>query len=230
MIWDGISEGFALLVSFDPDVWSAIRVSLTVSLSSTLVAAILALPVAVGVGLWTFPGRGAVEGVLNTLMALPTVVVGLVVYAIISRSGPLGSAGLLYTPWAMMIGQVMLAFLLMAALGVASLRQVDPRVRLTAMSLGAGTLRAALTVVWEGRTALAAAAAAGFGRVFAEVGVSMMLGGNIRGATRNISTGIAFETGRGEFARGVALGCVLLAVALALNLVVQWWKPSAKAQ
>lgn len=230
MILDGLAEGFSLLIGLDPEVWSAIRVSLVVSFAATLASAVLALPLAIWVGLWSFPGRGAVESVLNTLMALPTVVVGLIVYAMISRSGPLGHTGLLYTPWAMVIGQTVLAFPLMAALGVAALRQMDPRIRMTALALGAGGVRAAFSVVWQGRLALIAAAAAGFGRVFSEVGISMMLGGNIRGVTRNIPTGIAFETGRGEFARGVALGVVLLVVAFVVNLLVQAMRTSKRSK
>jgi tungstate transport system permease protein len=120
----------------------------------------------------------------------------------------------------MVVGQVLLAFPIVTALSVAAIRQVDPRVRLTALAMGAGSLRSTLTVMGVGRRAVMAAVVAGFGRVFAEVGISMMLGGNIKGYTRNITTGIAFETGRGEFARGVALGVVLLAVALLVNLAV----------
>jgi tungstate transport system permease protein len=225
MVAEGLQEGFGLLFGLDPDVWSAVRVSLMVSSISTAVAAALAFPVALGVGLWSFPGRGVVESLLNTMMALPTVVVGLVVYGMISRSGPLGEFGILYTPTAMVVGQAVLAFPLMAALGVASLRQVDRRVRETTLAMGGGEFRAAVEVAWEGRVALLSALVAGFGRVFAEVGVSMMLGGSIRGYTRNLPTGIAFETGRGEFARGVALGVVLLTVALAVNLALQIWRP-----
>jgi tungstate transport system permease protein len=220
MIWEGIREGFALLFSLDPDVWSAIEVSLRVSTTSTLISTLLALPVALYLAHSRFPGHGLVVGILNTLMALPTVLVGLVVYALLSRSGPLGHTGILYSPSAMVVGQVLLAFPIVTALSVAAIRQVDPRVRLTALAMGAGSLRSTLTVMGVGRRAVMAAVVAGFGRVFAEVGISMMLGGNIKGYTRNITTGIAFETGRGEFARGVALGVVLLAVALLVNLAV----------
>jgi len=193
-------------------------------LTSTVIASALALPFGLFVGLGKFRGRRVVVSLLNTLMALPTVLVGLLVYAFITRQGPLGSWDLLYTPWAMVVGQVILAFPIIAAFCAASVERADPRVRLTVLGLGAGRLRAAGVVAMEYRSALAAAVAAGFGRVFAEVGIAMMVGGNIRGYTRNITTGIAFETGKGEFAMGVALGVVLLVVALAVNLLVGTWQ------
>jgi tungstate transport system permease protein len=218
MILEGIREGFGLLWRLDPETWAAVRVSVVTATASTVLATALALPAAMLVGLGRFRGRGALDSLLRTLMSLPTVMVGLVLYAFLSHDGPLGGLGLLYTPTAMVLGQVVLACPLMAALGVVALRQADPRVRLTALGLGAGRLHAAWTVVTAHRAALWVAVAAGFGRVFSEVGVALMLGGNIRDYTRSITTGIAFETGKGEFARGVALGVVLLAVALGVNL------------
>jgi tungstate transport system permease protein len=179
---------------------------------------VVGLPAGIALGTVRFRGRSAVVAGLNTLMALPTVVVGLVVYALLSRSGLLGGLDLLYTRTAMVVGQTVLVIPLIAALVNAAVEKADPRIRLTALGLGAGRARASLTVASECRNALFAALAAGFGRVFSEVGVSMMLGGNIAGYTRNITTGIAFETGKGEFAVGIALGVVLLGVALALNL------------
>ncbi|MBN2499107.1 MAG: ABC transporter permease [Deltaproteobacteria bacterium] len=220
MILEGISEGLNLLFCGDAEVWSIVSVSVRVSACSTAIAAALALPVGLLVGQGRFRGRRIVLTVLNTLMALPTVLVGLLVYAFISRSGPLGGWELLYTPAAMIVGQVVLAFPIIAGFTAAGMEKADPRILLTVRALGAGRLRSLLTAAAEGRAALAGAVAAGFGRVFAEVGVSMMLGGNIRGSTRNITTGIAFETGKGEFALGVALGVVLLGVALGVNLLV----------
>jgi tungstate transport system permease protein len=223
MILEGIREGFALLFSFDPEVWGPIRVSVTVALASTAIASLLAIPFGLLVGLGRFRGRRVVMGLLNTLMALPTVLVGLIVYAFITRRGPLGEFEILYTQTAMVIGQVILAFPIIAGFCAAAVERADPRIQLTVLGLGAGRFRAALVVASESRAALATAVAAGFGRVFAEVGISMMLGGNIRGETRNITTGIAFETGKGEFALGVALGVVLLVVALAVNLTAGLW-------
>lgn len=217
MITDALHEALRLLATLDAEVLGAARVSITVSAAATLLALALGLPLGVVLGLARFPGRRVVVTAINALMALPTVVVGLVVYALLSRSGPLGEAGLLYTRAAMVVGQAVLAFPIVAGLAIGAMEHSDPRLRPTAWSLGAGRLATAWLLVREGRYALAAAGAAAFGRVFSEVGVSMMLGGNLKGDTRNLATGIALETGKGEFALGLALGVVLLGVALAVN-------------
>ncbi len=223
MILEGLRRAFEMLLSFDPQVWGPVRVSLEVSCVATLLAAVAAIPLGVVIGLSRFAGRRIIVSVLNTMLALPTVLVGLLVYGLISRSGPLGAWDILYTPTAMIIGQTILAMPMICAFTVASVERSDPRIRLSMLSLGAGRIKASVAVALENRAALAAALAAGFGRVFSEVGVAMMLGGNIRGYTRNITTGIAFETGKGEFALGVALGTVLLVVALAVNFAVGYW-------
>jgi tungstate transport system permease protein len=217
MFVDALRRALSLLASLDADVLDAACVSITVSGAATLLALLLGLPLGVLIGLSSFRGRRAAVAVINALMALPTVVVGLVVYALLSRSGPLGGAGLLYTRGAMVIGQAVLAFPIVAGLAIGALEHVDPRLRPTAWTLGAGRAATAWLVVREARFALVAAGAAAFGRVFSEVGVSMMLGGNLKGETRNLATGIALETGKGEFALGLALGAVLLGVALAVN-------------
>ncbi len=217
MILEGAGEGLARLVTGDPEVWSAVRVSLGVSAAAVLAAAALGLPLGLALGQARFRGRGAARAVVNTLMATPTVLIGLVGYALLSRAGPLGGLGLLYTPTAMALGQAALALPLVVGLAAAAVERADPRIAQTALGLGAGRARTLWVLAGERRPALFAALAVAFGRVFSEVGISFMLGGNIRGVTRNIPTGIAFETGRGEFALGVALGVVLLAVALAIN-------------
>ncbi len=219
MILEGLAEGLARLFSGDAEVWGIVGVSVYVSSLATIIATALALPVGLAVGAGRFRGRGVLRTLFNTLMALPTVLVGLIVYAFLSRSGPLGDLGLLYTPGAMVVGQVILAFPIIAGFTAAGVERADPRILQTAYALGAGRAQAMWTLAGEAKVALFAAVAAGFGRVFAEVGISMMLGGNIQGYTRNITTGIAFETGKGEFALGVALGVVLLAVALLINAV-----------
>jgi tungstate transport system permease protein len=224
MILDGIREAFALLFGLHPSVWGPIGVSLTVSLISTCLAALLALPVGLAVGLGRFRGRRVVLGLLNTLMALPTVLVGLVIYALVSRQGPLGELDLLYTRTAMIMGQTLLAFPIIAAFCAAAVERADGRIAQTVLGLGGSNWQAMLAVAAQNRAALGAAVAAGFGRVFAEVGISMMVGGNIRGDTRTITTGIAFETGKGEFALGVALGLVLLVVALGINFSLGLWQ------
>jgi tungstate transport system permease protein len=220
MILEGIGKGLGLLLRLDPSITGPIQVSILVSSSATLLATLLGLPLGLLVGLGRFRGKRLVLGLLNTLLALPTVLVGLVVYAMISRQGPLGELELLYTRGAMVAGQALLAFPIVAALTAAAVQRADPRVQQAALGLGAGRLHAALLLAARRRAALLAAVVTAFGRVFSEVGISMMVGGNIRGLTRNITTGIAFETGKGEFAMGVALGVVLLGVALLVNLVV----------
>ncbi|HEY7745535.1 MAG TPA: ABC transporter permease, partial [Desulfuromonadales bacterium] len=152
------------------------------------------------------------------LMALPTVVVGLVLYGFLSRQGPLGVWGFLFTPVAMIIGQIVLSVPIVANYTVAAVAGADPRIMNTALTLGAGRLRAAWQLLLEVRFGVMAAVVAGFGRVIAEVGVAMMLGGNIRGYTRTMTTAIALETSKGEFAFGLALGLVLMTVALFVNL------------
>jgi len=215
---EGMGEALRLLLSGAPEAWSAVWVSLRVALSSTAVAACLGLPIGYVAAAGRFRGRRLVVVLLNTLMGLPTVVVGLVLYGMLSRRGLLGGWGLLYTPTAMVIGQTVLATPIIAALTCGAVTGLDPRVLKSAYALGAGRLRAAWTAARELRPALSAAVVAGFGRVFSEVGISLMLGGNIRFYTRNITTTIALETAKGEFALGLALGLVLLTVAFVVNL------------
>ncbi len=169
-----------------------------------------------------FKGKGTVITVFNTLMAFPTVVVGLMVYSLISNKGPFGTFDLLFTPSAMIIGQFILATPIIIALTISASQGVDPRIRKTAVSLGASGLQSAVAVALESRFAVIAAIAAGFGRVIGEVGASMMLGGNIRGVTRNIPTAIALETSKGEFSVGLALGFILLTVALFINFFIRF--------
>jgi len=228
MLPDAFFRALSLLASLDPEVLDAAGVSLSVSAAATLLALLFGLPLGGLVGLTAFPARRAVVAAINALMALPTVVVGLVVYALLSRSGPLGDAGLLYTRTAMALGQAVLALPIVAGLAIGALEHADPRLRATAWSLGAGRLATAWLVVREARFALLAAGAAAFGRVFSEVGVSMMLGGNLKGETRNLATGIALETGKGEFALGLALGLVLLGVALAVNGALAWLRAAGR--
>ncbi len=201
----------------DRETWAIVAVSLETSLSATLLAAAAGLPLGFLVGRRAFLGRSAVFALLNTFMGLPTVTVGLLVYALLSRSGPLGELNLLFTKTAMVIGQALLAAPLVAALSAAAVASVGPGFFQAARSLDL-PLALEFRLLWrEAAPALLAAVVAGFGRVIAEVGIAMMLGGNLRGLTRTMTTAIALETGRGEFARGVALGCVLLAVSLAVN-------------
>jgi len=213
-----LSAAVALIAALDPEVVHAVWTSLYTSGCAIVLAAVVGIPAGTLLGLGRFTGRRAALTVLNTLMALPTVVVGLVVYGMLSRQGPLGEWGLLFTPAAMIIGQTVLSAPIVANYTVAAVAGADPRILPTALTLGAGRLRGAWQLLLEVRFGVMAAIVAGFGRVIAEVGVAMMLGGNIRGYTRTMTTAIALETSKGEFAFGLALGIVLLAVALIINL------------
>lgn len=216
------SEAFAsalrLLLALDPQVLSAAGVSLRVSLLATALATCVGIPIGFAVAARTFRGRRALELALNTLTALPTVVVGLLTYALLSRRGPLGPLGLLYTQSAMVIGETILVTPLMAALTVAVISGADARIEDTALTLGASRLGAALTVLAEMRRGILAAIVTGFGRLISELGVALMVGGNIASSTRTMTTAIALETSKGEFAFGFALGLILLGVALAVNV------------
>lgn len=207
-----------LIGSFSPDVVEAVRTSLSVSAGATVFAALFGVPLGLAVGLSDSRWKGFAVTALNTFMAVPTVVVGLFLYGFLSRQGPLGALGLLFTPTAIVIGGTLLASPIVANYTLASVRGADPRILPAALTLGAGPFRAAATLVGEIRFGVFAAVIAGFGRVVAEVGVAMMLGGNIRGYTRTMTTAIALETSKGEFSFGMALGIVLMTVALIVNL------------
>jgi len=193
---------------------------LRVSCTAIIFAIIIGVPLGFIIATRQFPGKRTVATILNTLMALPTVVVGLTVYAFISRRGPLGMFGLLYTQTAMVIGQIILATPIIAALTMSAIQGVDVKVRKTALTLGATATQAAWTVLSEAKFGLMAAIIAGFGRIIAEVGSAMMIGGNIKGSTRTITTAIALETSKGEFGLGIALGIILLIIAFGINILL----------
>jgi len=219
-----MAEGFAgalrMILGFDREFAAIVWVSLKVSFLSTTLATVAGVPFGIAIAEKRFTGKSLLITILNTLMSLPTVLVGLLVYSFLSRRGPLGELGLLYTQSAMVVGQFILAFPIISALVLSSVASLDRKVRATAMSLGADRRQSFGMILHEARYGVLAAVVAGFGRVFAEVGVSMMLGGNIRGYTRNITTAIALETSKGEFALGIALGIVLLTVALGINILL----------
>ncbi|HDL65167.1 MAG TPA: ABC transporter permease subunit [Proteobacteria bacterium] len=220
-IINGITGAFQLIIHANPELLRIVGVSLRVSGTALFFAAIVGVAIGFRVGTGTFRGKKAIVILLNTLMALPTVVVGLVGYSFLSRRGLLGDWGLLYTPYAMMIGQFVLATPIIASLTLAAVQAMDRRVSLTARTLGASEPQRNWKILAEARFAVMAAVITGFGRIFAEIGVSSMLGGNIQGYTRNITTAIAYETGKGEFALGIALGIILLVIALGINALFQ---------
>jgi tungstate transport system permease protein len=215
---DSLLTALELIISIDREVRMAVWTSLYTSSCSIVVAAALGVPIGLWLGLNKFRGRGIAIAALNTLMALPTVVVGLLLFGLFSRQGPLGPLGLLFTPWAMIAGQTVLATPIVANLVLAAVAGSDKRIIDTALTLGATRFQAAIKLLREIRFGVMAAVIAGFGRVIAEVGVAMMLGGNIRNSTRTMTTAIALETSKGEFAFGLALGIILLSVALIVNL------------
>jgi len=208
------------LVVLDPGLWQVIGVSLRVS----LIALAIVTPIAVAGGfilaMVRFPGRRLLILLVQSLLAFPTVVVGLLLYLLLSRRGPLGAMQWLFTQEAMIAGQVIIAFPVVCAFTLAAVQAADPRLHETARMLGASPLRAAFTLLGEVRFALVAAVLSGFGRVISEVGCALMVGGNIAGLTRNIPTAIALETSRGAFTEGIALGIVLMVIALVVNAVL----------
>ncbi|UCF79453.1 MAG: ABC transporter permease [Candidatus Eiseniibacteriota bacterium] len=215
-------DAFRLILSGDPEVYGAVSVSLQVAGTATVITTLLGIPLAFLIYGNRFRGRHLVITFLNTLMALPTVVVGLFVYAFITRRSILGPLDLLFSKKAMIIGEVVLALPIVIALAGSAVVSLDRSVKETARTLGAGPSRVLATILWEGRLAFATAVAAAFGRLIGEVGVSMILGGNIAGVTRNIPTAIATETSKGEFSLAMALGIVLMALALGVNFVLRY--------
>jgi tungstate transport system permease protein len=209
-----------LIAGGDREVFRAVWTTFSCAAVSTAISGAIGVPAGALVGMSQFRAKRAVITVLNTLLALPTVVIGLVLYALLGRQGPLGTLGLLFTPWALILGQTVLAVPIVTSYAVSAIQGVDPRVLPTALTLGAGPAQVLGLLLTEARFAVMASVIAGFGRVISEVGVAMMLGGNIRGYTRTLTTAIALETSKGEFAFGLALGLVLLLVALAVNLAL----------
>jgi tungstate transport system permease protein len=227
---DPLFEAFRLIVSGDLQVWRVILRSAQISGSALVIAVLIGLPIGAAVGLSRFRFRGPVVAVINTGLALPPVVVGLVVFLLLSRSGPLGGLQLLYSPVAMVFAQVIIAGPYIAAVTLAAAESVPADVRLQARALGAGRFRAILLQLREVRTSLVAAVAAGFGAIISEVGAVMIVGGNILGETRVMTTAIVQETQRGNFGSAIAFGIVLLLVALYINalLLLLGWRATRR--
>jgi tungstate transport system permease protein len=196
--------------------------SLLVSGIAILVSMLVGVPVGIFLGLHRFPGRSFLVTLVNTGMGLPPVVVGLVVFLLLARSGPLGGMDLLYTPWAMILAQVIIATPLVVGITLAAIQGLDARLHLQILSLGASTGQLYLRLVKEARLSLVAALAAGFGSIISEVGAVMMVGGNIRGQTRVMTTAIVLQTRQGEFGHAVVLGAILLTLALGINWLFTW--------
>ncbi|MCF6290119.1 MAG: ABC transporter permease [Desulfobacterales bacterium] len=224
LLLDSLASAVHLLLSLDSELFIIVGVSVWVSCSSTVIASLIGLPLASLIAFSTFPGKRLTITCLNTLLAMPTVVIGLLVYSFISRRGILGPMELLYTRKAIIIGQVLLIIPLVTTLTIAAVNRIDKRYRNTALTLGANRLQMALVIFKEARYGIIAAIIAAFGRVIAEIGISMMLGGNVRGFTRTMTTAMALEYDKGEFTLAVALGIVLLSLALGINLLFHFFQ------
>ena len=216
-ILEGFSRAFFLIFHLDVELLQIIFLSLKVSGAALIIATTLGLPVGTVIGLRKFHGRGLIISLLNSFMGLPPVVVGLFAYIILSRSGPLGFMGLLYSPLAMIIAQTILAFPIVSALSHSAIIKVDPLMKQASITLGATPLQVSFTVINEARYGIMAAVIAALGRVMAEVGAILIVGGNIAGYTRVMTTTIALETDKGEFELAIALGIILLIISFLIN-------------
>lgn len=219
---DGFVQAFALLLSGNAETYSAIGATLAVSSYSIGCSLVIGIPLGFGLGYFTFRGKRSIRTVVDTLMALPTVFIGLLVYAFLTHRGPLGDFGLLFTLPGIALGQTILALPIVIGLSATAVESMDKKLGLAIMSLGANRQQLFLTSLWEVRHGLLAGAIAAYGRVMTEVGISMMVGGNIKWHTRTITTAIALETNKGQFGMGVALGLVLLLIAFGVNVSVSF--------
>lgn len=219
-----IAEAFKLIISLDKDVYSIVWVSVRISVIAVIFASLIGIPLGLIVSFRNFFGKKFLLQVLNTLMALPTVVVGLVLYGMFTRQGPLGDWGILYTQTAIIIGECILILPIIWNLSITAANSADPRLGATCQSLGASEFQQGIIFISEVRFALMAAVVTGFGRAIGEVGIAMMLGGNIEGFTRTMTTAIALETSKGEFEFGLALGALLLLVAFIVNFLLQYFQ------
>lgn len=235
VIWEGIKQAFWLLMTGDSEVWAITWLSLQVSGTATLVSLLFGIPLGIVLAMIRFPGRAVTVALVNTGMGLPPVVVGLFVSIFLWRSGPLGFLELLYTPTAMVIAQVVIAFPIVAGLTMAAFQTLNPNLRLQLLGIGASRAQLLWLLCKEARLPLLAAVMAGFGGVISEVGASMMVGGNIRGQTRVLTTATVLETGKGNFEIAISLGLILLILTFAVNVLLthiqqreqlRWPRPS----
>ena len=217
-LFQGLIQALQLILSGHPETYSAIWTTVLVSSISITSSFILGAPLGFLLGYCNFPGKRAVRTIVDTLLSFPTVVIGLLVYAFLTHRGPLGGLNLLFTIPGIAIGQIILGLPIIIAMTATAVEALDPRLKTTLFTLGASSRQTLLTSLWEARFGLLMAGAAAYGRIVSEIGISMMIGGNIKWHTRTITTAIALETGKGEFAMGVALGMVLMLIALIVNV------------
>ena len=226
---EGVVQALHLLWALDAETFAAVRATVLSTLYAMLAALLLGLPLGLVLGYCDFPGRRVLRLISDTLLAFPTVLIGLLVYAFISRRGLLGDFGLLFTLEGMAVGQTILALPIMVSLTAQAVESLDPRCRLTLLTLGANRRQLAWGTLCELRYEIMMVAVAAFGRVVTEVGIAMMLGGNIKWETRTITTAIALETSKGEFAQGIALGMVLLGMAFLVNAALTMLRRRGRA-
>ncbi|MDD3310627.1 ABC transporter permease [Pseudodesulfovibrio sp.] len=227
-ILHGFLQGFVLLFSGNDETYSAIWATVYASSLSMTASLLIGVPLGFLLGYHEFRGKKVVRTLVDTLLSFPTVVIGLMVYALLTRNGPLGATGLLFTVPGMALGQAILGLPIIVAMTANAVETLDKRLPQTLLTLGADPRQVLWATVTEARFAIILAAMAAYGRIVSEVGISMMVGGNIKWHTRTITTAIALETGKGEFALGIALGMVLLAVALTVNIVASGLKRRAR--
>lgn len=220
-IFEGLKQALLLLFPPSPEILSIIWLSLLVSAAATVLAGILGIPLGVFLAIAEFRFKRVVIALLNTALAIPAVLIGLLVYIVVNRRGLLGFLGILFTPWAMILAQALLAFPIITALSLSALKGVAKDTKDLAFSLGASPLQMSLAVIRQGKFAFLTAVIAGFSRIIGETGMTLMVGGNIKGETRVMTTAISLETMKGNFELGIALGLVLLMVALVLNVFLQ---------
>ncbi len=219
---EGFFQAFSLLLSGNAETFSAIWATVRVSSYSIGSSLLIGIPLGFCLGYFVFSGKKPLRAIVDTLMALPTVFIGLLVYAFLTHRGPLGNFGLLFTLPGIAIGQTIVALPLVIGLSATAVESLDQKLRISIMSMGANRRQHFLSSLWESRHGILAGAIAAYGRVMTEVGISMMVGGNIKWHTRTITTAIALETNKGQFGMGVALGLVLLAIAFCVNLSVSF--------
>lgn len=219
-IWQALIIALKLIVSLDQEVVEIAARSLQISTTSSLLASLLCIPLASLIHFHNFPAKRILINIIQTLFSVPTVVIGLFVFVLFSRAGPLGGLSLLFTPTVMVIGQVILITPILLGLTISALSGVDKALADTARSLGASGWQTALIILREARYAVLAAVIMAFGRAISEVGLALMVGGNIRGFTRVITTAISLETSKGELELAIALGIILLTIALIINIAL----------
>ena len=219
-IWQGLTKAIELIISLDPEVLEIAGMSLRISVTSALLASLLCIPLSSLIHFHSFPGKRFVINLIQTFFSIPTVAIGLFVFVLFSRAGPMGGLNLLFTPTVMVLGQMILITPILLGLTISALSGVDKAIIDTARSLGASGFQTTVLVLKEARFAVMAAVIMGFGRAISEVGIALMVGGNIRGFTRVITTAISLETSKGDLELSIALGIILVLIALVINIIL----------